>query len=235
MIEDFVDTDTLASLVREIDQFEEKVERQMRNLSGGKAFIGRADEITFSSHLVRHSKLLRNYVSRPAFLDLCLDILGPDVRLYWDHAVYKKPGVEKPFPWHQDNGYTFLSPQQYLTTWTALTDADENNGCLYSVPGMHKLGTLEHTLTDLGNICFEKPPVTPVPIPVKAGSLVIMSAITPHQTGANFTQQVRKGYVVQYAHEGAKAHTVDAHGNPVEKPACQEDRQFAILKNGQAV
>jgi hypothetical protein len=53
---------------------------------------------------------------------------GPDVRLYWDQAVYKKPRTEAPFPWHQDKGYTFVEPQQYLTRWVALTDADLKTG-----------------------------------------------------------------------------------------------------------
>ena len=63
------------------------------------------------------------------------DLIGPDVRLYWDQAVYKKPGTEE-FRWHQDNGYTFIEPQQYLTCWVALTDTDEKNGCPWVVPGL---------------------------------------------------------------------------------------------------
>ena len=43
------------------------------------------------------------------------DLVGPDVRLYWDQAVYKKPGTKDDFPWHQDNGYTYVEPQSYLT------------------------------------------------------------------------------------------------------------------------
>ena len=61
--------------------------------------------------------------------DLCADLLGPDVNLYWDQAVYKKPEKPRRVPWHQDNGYTYIEPQQYLTIWLALTDATEDNGC----------------------------------------------------------------------------------------------------------
>ena len=44
-----------------------------------------------------------------------MDLLGPDVRLYWDQAVYKKPETPREFPWHQDTGYVFTEPQDYLT------------------------------------------------------------------------------------------------------------------------
>eukprot|EP01037_Dinobryon_pediforme_P017532 gene17532-17732_t len=93
VIEDVFDEKTIEDVTTEIDDLEAEVEAHLKQMDGGKGFIGRAGEITFSTHLVKR----------------------PNVRLYWDHAVYKKPGVQKIFPWHQDNGYTFLEPQQYLT------------------------------------------------------------------------------------------------------------------------
>ena len=79
------------------------------------------------------------------------------MRLYWDQAVYKKPGTESPFPWHQDNGYAFVEPQQYLTCWVALTDATEENGCPWVVPGLHRRGTLAHEYSDIGFVCLRDP------------------------------------------------------------------------------
>ena len=49
----------------------------------------------------------------------------------------QEAGGETSFPWHQDNGYAFLEPQQYLTCWIALTDATRENGCPWVVPGLH--------------------------------------------------------------------------------------------------
>ena len=50
--------------------------------------------------------------------------------MYWDQEVYKKPEKPRRVPWHQDNGYTYIEPQQYLTIWLALTDATEEMGQL---------------------------------------------------------------------------------------------------------
>ena len=48
-----------AELLAEIDPFERELKEELRQLEGGKAFIARADEITFTTHLVTRSERLR--------------------------------------------------------------------------------------------------------------------------------------------------------------------------------
>ena len=134
LLEDALDHATVERVTAEIDPWEARVEAALRE-QGGRRFIARADEITFTIHLVLRSPYLRELCAGPLFQDLGRDLLGPAVRLYWDQAVYKKPGTEAPFPWHQDNGYAYVVPQQYVTCWVALTDATESNGCPLVVPG----------------------------------------------------------------------------------------------------
>ena len=158
VLEGAFDQATLDAVMAEIDPVEARVEAELRTLEGGKLFIARADAITFTTHLVAKSAVLRDLVSSPPLTDLCADLIGPDVRLYWDQAVYKKRDADATFPWHQDNGYAFVEPQQYLTCWIALTDATEDNGCPQVVPGVHRAGTLAHRLTDAGYVCLDDPP-----------------------------------------------------------------------------
>ena len=150
VLEDVFDADTIAATIAEIDPFEEKVEEFLRTREGGKLFIAQAGAITFTTHLAARSPVLRAFCSSRPLLDLCHDLIGDDVRLYWDQAVYKKPGTPDEFPWHQDNGYTYIEPQRYLTCWVALTDATLENGCPWVVPGLHRRGTLAHRRTELG-------------------------------------------------------------------------------------
>jgi ectoine hydroxylase-related dioxygenase (phytanoyl-CoA dioxygenase family) len=167
-------------------------------------------------------------VRSPSLVDLCADLIGPDVNLYWDQAVYKKPDKPRRFPWHQDNGYTFIEPQQYLTIWLALTDATLDNGCPRVAPGLHKYGTLAHHYVDpLGFECFTDPPAQSA-APVKAGGAVVFSSLMPHLTGPNLTDAVRKAYIVQYAPAGAYTRTDD--GNV---PCDDPDRQFPVLRKGE--
>ena len=126
------------------------------------------------------------------------------MNLYWDQAVYKKPEKPRRFPWHQDNGYAFVEPQQYLTIWLALTDATVDNGCPWVVPGLHRRGTLAHRYVDpLGFECLHDPPGA-VAAEVPAGGAVVFSSLTPHLTGPNTTAEVRKAYIIQYAPAGAE-------------------------------
>jgi ectoine hydroxylase-related dioxygenase (phytanoyl-CoA dioxygenase family) len=63
--------------------------------------------------------VLRRFASR-ALVEPLLELLGPDVRLYWDQAVAKPPGATSDTPWHQDNGYGAVEPAEYVTTTLAL-------------------------------------------------------------------------------------------------------------------
>ncbi|HEV3367458.1 MAG TPA: phytanoyl-CoA dioxygenase family protein [Acidimicrobiales bacterium] len=234
VIEGAFDADSVTGVAAEIDPFEQELEERLRLSRGGKAFIARADEITFTTHLVTRSDLLRSFVATSILVDLCADLIGPDVRLYWDQAVYKKPHTGASFPWHQDNGYAFVEPQQYLTCWIALTDATEDNGCPWVVPGLHKLGTLRHDLTETGLVCL-RDPSDPVPVPVGAGGIVVFSSLTPHCTGPNRTDDVRKSYIVQYAPDGAEVVTVGTSEGSGRARADAPDRQFRILQGGRPV
>lgn len=234
VIQDAFDAETIRLLTEEIDPVEKEFEDMLKNSFDGKLFIARASEITFTTHLVTRSERAREFTQLPFFRDLCFDLLGEDVRLYWDQAVYKKPGNPEIFPWHQDNGYTYVEPQQYLTCWVALTDADEENGCPFVVPGIHRHGTLAHGLTDLGYECIEADPEETRVAPVRAGGVVVFSSLTPHKTGPNLTaDRIRKSYIVQYAPDGAEV--VKVQDGEQERTLCDEpSRQYPILVGGKA-
>jgi ectoine hydroxylase-related dioxygenase (phytanoyl-CoA dioxygenase family) len=235
VLEDAFDAATVARVVEEIDPFERKAEAFLRKQPGGRLHIARADEITFTTHLVARSPFLREFARHPVFCDLVHDLIGPDVRLYWDQAVYKKPGTRAPFPWHQDNGYTFVEPEAYLTCWVALTDATEENGCPRVVPGLHRGGTLAHQPTDLGLVCFDAPPSPPVAAPARAGGIVVFSSLTPHATGPNLTGDTRRAYILQYAPDGAIALRPGADGAIAREPCAAPERQYPVLRDGRPV
>ena len=235
VLADALDAATVRALVDAIDPFEAQVESFLGGLPERKLFIARAGEITFSTHLVLRSEVARAFCASPLFQDLVHDVVGPDVRLYWDQAVYKKPGAERDFPWHQDNGYTFVRPQQYLTCWVALTDATPENGCPWIAPGLHRRGTLRHWMTDTGWRCLEDAPGA-IPCPLRAGSIAVFSSLTPHRTGPNRSDAVRKAYIVQFAPDGARVMVEGVGGRPEPAGRCDDPRrQFPLLLGGERV
>ena len=219
------------ALIEAIDPFEEEQEAALRTLEGGRFFIARAGEITFTVHLVTRSEPVREFTRSTLLVDLCADLLGPDARLYWDQAVYKKPGTDAPFPWHQDNGYAFVEPQQYLTCWVALTEATVENGCPWVVPGLHRRGTLAHRPSDTGFVCLSDPEDA-VAVPANRGDIVVFSSLTPHTTGPNLTGEVRKAYIVQYAPTGAEVLRPGPDGSVARVAADDPGRQYEVLHRG---
>jgi len=215
----------LAPLVAELDVIEAEVNEQIRSQPQDQPTITRPDEIVFSAHVVSRSETAKAFAAHDVFKKLCHDLIGPRARLYWDQLVYKRPKTEAEFPWHQDNGYTFVEPQQYLTCWLALNDATVDNGCPWIAPGMHHTGTLAHVWTDLGFQCFDTHENAQA-MPLSAGSIAVFSSLTPHRTGPNLTNGIRRAYILQYAPDGALI--IPRQG--AEVGANDPDRQFMVCE-----
>jgi ectoine hydroxylase-related dioxygenase (phytanoyl-CoA dioxygenase family) len=203
ILQDAFCEEELGNLIAALDPIEAAANEQLSALPADQPSIGRANEIVFRAHAVVQSDVAKAFARHSTLAQLCHDLIGPQVRLYWDQLVYKRPGTKQEFPWHQDNGYTFVAPQQYLTCWVALNDATPDNGCPWIAPGLHLQGTLKHRWTSLGFECLESAPTNAQPMPLQAGSVAVFSSLTPHRTGPNLTNQTRKAYILQYAPDGA--------------------------------
>jgi ectoine hydroxylase-related dioxygenase (phytanoyl-CoA dioxygenase family) len=238
VLPDVVDAETLAGVRTELDELEAKVDRYLAKMDDERINIAERGAITFTLHAVLRSEAARGFTHHPTLVGLTGDLVGPDVNLYWDQAVYKKPEKPRRFPWHQDNGYTFCRPQHYLTCWVALNDATVDNGCPWVLPGAHRLGTLLHHWVDpIGWECLTDPEGA-VAAEVPAGGVVVFSSLTPHFTGPNTTDAVRKAYIVQYGPAGLEVVAGDwANGEePTGTAPCDDpDRQYAVLRGGRSV
>ncbi len=219
--------EAIAAVTAAIDPYEAEAEAWLRG-KGGRVGIATADVITVTIHIASRSQAAKDFALQPAIKDVCHDLLGEDVRLYWDQSVYKKTAKAQDVLWHQDTGYGFTDPQHYLTIWVPLVDVDEENGCPWIAPGLHKLGTLAHWRTDIGYACLEGFPDA-VSVPAKAGDAVVFSSLTPHSTGPNLKLgTVRKAYVLQYCVEGSVTVAPDGTRTAQNDPA----RQFKVLERG---
>jgi phytanoyl-CoA hydroxylase len=235
VVTDLLDAATVEQVRAGVDRYEQRMAEHLASLEGGRIAIAEDGAITFTTHLVARSDLLRDLSRQPRIVGICADLIGPDVKLYWDQAVYKKPEKPRRFPWHQDNRYAFVEPQQYLTVWVALTDATRDNGCPVVAPGFHRLGTLAHSYVDpLGWECLHDPEGA-MAAEVPAGGAVVFSSLTPHLTGPNTTGAVRRAYILQYTPAGAMVLRGDPHAGAAttREPCDAPDRQYPVLVGGE--
>lgn len=235
VVPDIIGGDELAQVTAELDDLEARTERWLRKQENGRSDIAEADAITFTVACVMRSAAARRLTLHPTLLGLCNELLGPDVNLYWDQAVYKKPEKPRPFPWHQDTGYTFTDPQHYLTCWVSLNGATIGNGCPWVLPGAFKNGTYLHRWVDpIGWQCLDEVEGA-VPAEVPAGGAVVFSSLTPHQTGPNVTNEARKAYIIQYGPAGMERILGDwqSGADPDGAESCDApERQYPVLRGG---
>jgi ectoine hydroxylase-related dioxygenase (phytanoyl-CoA dioxygenase family) len=227
LMEGVLDRQQVDEVRQEIDAFEERKRAWLKERGDVAYDISDADAITFTELIVGKSDTLKRFATQEVYGRLAADFVGPEVRIYWDQAVYKLPEPEREFPWHQDTGYTFTLPQHYLTCWTPLVDATVENGCPWVLPGLHTQGTLKHWWTDVGWRCVDDAdPRTDgaVPVEAKAGDVICFSSLTPHRTGPNVTDGVRKAYILQFCAEGSTAFD--------PRPQNDETRQFPVTRRG---
>ena len=109
---------------------------------------------------------------------------------------------------------------------TPLVDATVDNGCPWILPALHLQGTLKHWWSDVGFRCTEDS-TGAVPVEAKVGDIICFSSLTPHRTGPNVTDAIRKAYILQYCAEGTTAFD--------PRPQNDESRQFTVTSGGSPV
>src|ERR1051325_11812025 len=142
------------------------------------------------------SPVLRGYATSPKLVAPMIELLGPDVRLYWDQAVSKPPGATSDVPWHQDNGYTPVVPEEDVTCTVALDPMTRANGCLWIQPGSHRAGTRSHRPTDYFFQVGYEGDAPGEACELAAGDVLVFSSLIMHRTGPNTTDGPRRSWVI---------------------------------------
>ena len=189
--------------------------------------LGRPEAGTMSYRPMMHlaSEPLLRVATDARWAPVVLPIVGPDARLYWEQGVAKPPEARTELPWHQDNDYTPLEPEEYLTCWLALDDADLDNGCLWVIPGSHTLGTQRH-VNDADHGPFRvgyRGDDDGVAIPVPKGSVLVFSSLVMHRSGPNTSGRHRRAWIIQYC---------PAHARSALSGRVLDDR-LLVARNGE--
>lgn len=117
--------------------------------------------------------------------------------------IFKQPNIGGEVTCHQDATFLYTEPMSVTGFWFALEDATLENGCMWAVPGGHKLGLKKRFVrTDGGGTKFETLDDSPwpdfmlVPLDVGAGALIILHGLLPHLSYANASDKSRHAYTL---------------------------------------
>jgi phytanoyl-CoA hydroxylase len=141
----------------------------------------------------------RSWLSNPLFERIARAKIDGAVVIYRAILFNKGTPGGSDIPWHQDGGKLWgLSQEPELQIWTALDDAPENGGCIEVIPGTHDNGLV----TALGGVIpadrVQAANVQPVPLPAKAGDVVLLHNQVWHRSGRSRVGHRRLGFSVCY-------------------------------------
>ena len=130
-----------------------------------------------------------------------------DPRLLQSMYIFKQPGIGGEVICHCDHSFLWTEPQSVVGLWFAIEDATVANGCMWAVPGGHRIpvktrfrlidpsdrrrGTVTDVLDDT-----PYPVDDLVPLEAAAGTLIALHGTLPHWSAANTSDRSRHAYTM---------------------------------------
>ena len=195
---------TLGSLHSERIQYQiEPALREKLGASKGYGYVGPSPHYRKLTQLDQ-DPLFREYFCHPTFLSLLGQLLGSDVTISRAFALLKPAFDGSPLRWHQDAGPGHpAEPGRFCTIWTAMDEAQVENGALEILPGTQELGLLQHRVQDGGSqleVEADKREGQEVPLPAKPGEAYLLNNYVLHRSGPNPTPHRRRAVTLCYKH-----------------------------------
>jgi phytanoyl-CoA hydroxylase len=144
----------------------------------------------------------------PKIGEMAAKLAGVDgIRIWHDQALFKRPWAN-PTSWHLDTPFWSFSNRDALSIWVALDDATLENGCLFFIPGSHKLTSFENpgigkNMDSIFSVYPQLVTASSVAAPMKAGSCSFHNGLTIHGAHANMTAGSRRAMTCAYMPDGS--------------------------------
>ena len=155
----------------------------------------------YNVHLI--SPKLDSIVHNSRILNAVESIIGKNILVCSTTLFIKNPEEKGFVSYHQDAKYIGLEPHNWVTAWVALTDSNENNGCMRMWPKSH-LDIKDHNEKfNEGNLLTRGQTVENVPenevksIELRAGQMSLHHPRIVHGSGVNKSNDRRIGFVIQ--------------------------------------
>ncbi|MEM7347471.1 MAG: phytanoyl-CoA dioxygenase family protein, partial [Chloroflexota bacterium] len=161
-------------------------------------------KLTALHDLHLYSSAWAQAIIHPKLVAVLSDLLGPNVEFHHTTMHIKPPQTGHPFPMHQDNPFYEHQNGRYIDVLVHLDDTFHENGEIRFLAGSHKQGHIDHIIETADGPCHPHLPADEykladtVPVPAKAGDIVLFNIDTIHGSYINQTKKprrlVRMGY-----------------------------------------
>lgn len=135
--------------------------------------------------------------------ELTASLAIEDPLLLQSMYIFKQPNIGGEVACHQDGTFLYTEPMEIAGLWFALEDATVENGCLWVIPGGHRLGLKSRWVRSAeGGMRFKVINTEPfpeeqlVPLEVTKGTLVVLHGLLPHKSLANRSPKSRHAYTL---------------------------------------
>lgn len=130
--------------------------------------------------------------------------------------IFKHPRIGGEVACHIDHTYLWTEPRSVVGFWFAIDDATTENGCMWALPGGHRLPVKARSRVDAGrsHATLEVLDPTPypteglVPLEARRGTLILLDGALPHRSGPNHSDRARHAYTL-HAIDGAAHYPAD--------------------------
>ena len=189
---DALTKDEAEEIKSEIEFIEKKWPKELEGL--GRNYI----------HLI--SPVFDKVVHNSKILDAVESIIGKNILACGTTLFIKNPGEKGFVSFHQDAKYIGLEPHNWVTAWIAVTDANEENGCMRMWSGTHnndlknhieKFDYNEGNLLTRGQTVESVPLEKTEPVILNAGQMSLHHPRIVHGSGVNISKERRIGFVIQ--------------------------------------
>jgi len=143
-------------------------------------------------------------------LDVVEDMIGPNIQLFHDQALFKPAFTGGAVSWHQDNAYWSCRPANLVSCWITLDDVTRINGAMQVIPGSHLKPIWHGDVTknaagDLFDAGKEVDKSKAVVIELPAGGCMFHHCQTLHYTQPNETPNQRRAMAIHFMIPGTKS------------------------------
>ena len=153
-------------------------------------------------HLI--SPIFDKVVHNSKILDAVENIIGKNILVGGTTLFIKDPDKKGFVSFHQDAKYIGFEPHNWVTAWLAITDSNEENGCMRMYSGTHKEGLKVHNekfndenLLTRGQTVENVPIEKTEPVILKAGQMSLHHPKIVHGSDVNRSNKRRIGFVIQ--------------------------------------